>query len=60
MLRQGANSAIRFTVFQNAQGFWKEWIGKGSDAKVTATMSFLSGAFAGTWATVLTMPIDGR
>lgn len=53
MLRQGANSAIRFTVFSKAQTFWAE------DSSLNKTArSFINGGIAGTAATLLTMPID--
>lgn len=57
MLRQGCNSAIRFTVYGHMQ---KLWISQSltKDTKISTPKVFLSGAFAGTVSTVLTMPID--
>lgn len=57
MLRQGANSAIRFTVYARMQNLWESASGDGKKS-VSTTKSFLSGAVAGTISTVLTMPID--
>lgn len=59
VLRQGANSAIRFTVYGQMQAFWKRQLQPQQQAtSVSAAKSFLSGAVAGTASTYLTMPID--
>lgn len=50
MLRQGGNSAIRFTVFGNCQKVWQDILGK---KDVGIIRSFISGAgnynFVITW-----------
>jgi solute carrier family 25 citrate transporter 1 len=57
MLRQGCNSAIRFSVYGSMQTVWMSRLAKGQQQFGTVK-SFLSGAVAGTVATMLTMPID--
>jgi solute carrier family 25 citrate transporter 1 len=56
MARQGANSAIRFTVFAQMQGIWLSLDPNNSMNKTIR--SFISGGIAGTASTLLTMPID--
>jgi solute carrier family 25 citrate transporter 1 len=54
ILRQGANSAIRFSAYAQLQSLWAPEPGK----KIASWKSFLSGALAGTTSTILTMPVD--